>query len=178
MEVQRGGRTLTLTLPVVQGCAYDTQQIPSDAFNASADGQHVFIDSALAAYAANDSDLALILGHELAHDVLHHREELDRTGLARKLIGNLGSSRAALVRVEQEADYVGLYLTARAGFDISGGGSFWRRFARDHGDPWYDHWGHPSAAARTRALDLTRDEIAAKIKGGIALVPRAQDAPT
>jgi hypothetical protein len=89
--------------------------------------------------------------------------------------GNLGSSRQSLIKAESQADYVGLYLTARAGYDISGAGAFWRRLARDHGDPWYDRWDHPSAAARSRALDAAREEIAAKIKAGAPLIPNAGD---
>lgn len=173
VKVQRGAGALDVTLNPLNGCAYDTQLMPSDSLNASADGQHIFIDTAFASYAASDDDLALILGHELAHDALHHREQLDRHGFARNLIGNLGSSRRSLISVEQQADYVGLYLTARAGYDISGAGDFWLRLARDHGDPWYDHWGHPSAVTRSRALDATRDEIAAKIKAGEPLIPNA-----
>jgi hypothetical protein len=175
VSVQRGARVLEAVVQPQPGCAYDTQLMPSASLNAAADGHHIFIDTALVAYAANDNDLALILGHELAHDVLHHREQLDRQGFARNLIGNLGSSRQSLIKAESQADYVGLYLTARAGYDISGAGAFWRRLARDHGDPWYDRWDHPSAAARSRALDAAREEIAAKIKAGAPLIPNAGD---
>jgi len=176
VKVQRGASELDVILSPVSGCGYDTQLMPSDALNAAADGQHIFIDTAFVSYAASDNDLALILGHELAHDVMHHRERLDRQGFARELIGNLGSSRESLISVEYEADYVGLYLTARAGYDISGAGSFWRKLARDHGDPWYDHWDHPSAIARARALDATGQEIAAKIRAGAPLVPNVRSA--
>ena len=175
VKVQRGASALDVTLNPLKGCAYDTQLMPSDSLNASADGHHIFIDTAFASYAASDNDLALILGHELAHDALHHRAQLDRHGFARKLIGNLGSSRRSLISVEQQADYVGLYLTARAGYDISGAGLFWRKLARDHGDPWFDHWDHPSAVTRSRALDAARDEIAAKIKAGAPLIPNVRD---
>ena len=175
VSVQRGARVLDVIINPQPGCAYDTQLMPSTSLNASADGHHVFIDTALVAYAADDNDLALVLGHELAHDVLHHREQLDRQGFARNLIGNLGSSRQSLIKAESQADYVGLYLTARAGYDISGAGAFWRKLAHDHGDPWYDHYDHPSAAARSRALDAAREEIAGKIKAGAPLIPNVGD---
>jgi hypothetical protein len=177
IEAQRGDRLFDVVLGPVTGCAYDAQVMPSGALNASADGRHVFIDSGLVEYAASDDDLALVLGHELAHDVLHHRALLDRRGFARQAIGNLGPSRESLLAVERQADYVGLYLTARAGYDITGAGDFWRRLARERGDPWYDHWGHPSALARARALEATRDEIEVKTKAGEPLIPDTQGIP-
>jgi hypothetical protein len=169
--VRRGEERLAAELTPQPGCAYDVQLTPSSAINASADGRHVFVTTGMAAYAANDDDLALVLGHELGHDVLHHREVLDSGGFARNLLGNLGASRADLVRAERDADYVGLYLTSRAGYDISGADTFWRRFAADQGDSWLLRWSHPSKASRAQALADTREEIERKRREGAPLIP-------
>lgn len=177
LTVLRNGRTETALLVPARGCAYDTQVTPGSDINARADGRHVFITSGFVSYADRDADLALVLGHELAHNVLHHRARLDRSGFARRFLGNLGSSPGDLIRVEREADYVGLYLTARAGFDIRGGEAFWMRMIADMGDPWYRRWSHPGSRERARNTRETVQEIEDLIREGQPLQPRNLPAP-
>ncbi len=171
IQIRRGGEVLTTPITPVVGCAYDVQVTPSTEINASADGRHVFITSAFVDYLSDDNDLALVLGHELAHDVLQHRATLDRRGFARGLLGNYGSSPADLNRVEREADYVGLYLTARAGYPVDGAEAFWRRSIRDMGDPWYRRWSHPGSHERAESARATVEEITAAIRAGRPLEP-------
>ena len=114
--------------------------------------------------------LALVLGHEFAHDALHHRQRLDRLGLARRSLGDLGSTPPSLRLAEREADYVGLYLTARAGYDISQAPEFWRQFPAVDGD---FGWSHPDTAERGASLAAARDEILRKRGAGQPLVPNA-----
>jgi hypothetical protein len=168
ITVQRGPRTLRLEIASQPGCAYDAQVLPGPDLSASADGRHVFISAALVSYARSDNMLALVLGHEFAHDVLHHHRRLDQVGLARKTLGDLGSTPTSLRLAEQEADYVGLYLTARAGYDISAAPEFWRRFPAVAGDLG---WSHPAASERALALAAARDEILAKQRSGESLIP-------
>jgi membrane-associated protease RseP (regulator of RpoE activity) len=164
----RVGAPIQLTLQPRMGCAYDAQVMPGPGLDASADGRHVFISTAMVGFSGDDDRLALVLGHEYAHDLLHHRERLDRTGFARGLLGNLGSTPASLVLTEKEADYVGLYLTARAGYDIRNAPDFWRRFPAGAAD--FD-WTHPGIEERVAALAATRDEIARKQASGQPLLP-------
>jgi hypothetical protein len=173
LTVRRAGAELKLALAPATGCAYDAQLTPSEALNASADGRHVFITTAMTRYAVTDDELAVVLGHEFAHNVLGHKARLDRTGFARKLLGNLGSSPADLRRAEREADHVGLYLAARAGFDVSGARDFWRRFADDYGPGVYFSLSHPGTRERAVNIDTTWREIEAKRRGGEPLVPTA-----
>ncbi len=115
----------------------------------------VSVSTALARYAASDEDLALVIGHEMAHNVLRHSEK--RAGRPR--------SR------ERAADHAGLYLTARAGYDIGGADAFWRRFGDDN---WRARLGvltHPSPTARSKAIAETAAEIARKRAAGEPLVP-------
>jgi hypothetical protein len=168
VTVQRGPQTLRLAMAGQTGCAYDAQVLPGPGLSSSADGRHVFISAALVSYVRSDDMLALVLGHEFAHDVLHHHRRLDQVGLARKTLGDLGSTPASLRLAEKEADYVGLYLSARAGYDISAAPEFWRRFPSDGGDLG---WSHPAAADRAASLAVTRDEIFAKQKSGLPLLP-------
>lgn len=169
LSVIRGGAMLTLTIaPGRPGCAYDAQVIPGGDLTASADGRHVYISTAMVSWADSDSSLALVLGHEYAHDLLHHRARLDARGFARGVLGNLGSTPTSLVLVEKEADYVGLYLAARAGYDIENAPDFWRRFPAGAAD--FD-WTHPAIAKRVAALAAARDEIERKRAAGQPLLP-------
>jgi len=168
ITVLRDGQALTVTVRPRVGCAYDAQVIPGPGLDASADGRHVFISTAMVSYAGSGDRLALVLGHEFAHDLLHHRVRLDAKGFARSLLGNLGSSPASLVLVEKEADYVGLYLAARAGYDIEAAPDFWRQFPASAVD--FD-WTHPGLAERVAALTATRDEIDRKRAAGQPLLP-------
>jgi len=155
LSVARGGERREVRLSAVAGCAYQVQLLPSSERRGSSDGVRVSVTTALARYAERDEDLAVIIGHEMAHNLLRHQAE--RTG----------SSRSR----ERAADYVGLYLAARAGYDISGASEFWRRFGADD---WRARFGiltHPSPTARSRALAAAAAEIARKQATGEPLVP-------
>jgi hypothetical protein len=171
LTIQRGAATETVELGSVEGCAYDAQAIPSRELNASADGNHVFVTTGLLRYANDDADLAVVLGHEFAHNVLHHRRRLNAKGFARDVLGDLGATPQSLNTAEREADYVGLYLIARAGYDISKAPEFWRRFAADYGDSVYARWSHPGSSERAANLAATRDEILDKLSRGQPLTP-------
>ena len=142
--------------------------------SASADGRHVFISTAMVDYAQSDDMLALALGHEFAHDLLRHHDRLDQVGIARKTLGDLGATPGSLWLAEKEADYVGLYLSARAGYDVSEAPEFWRRFPKVAGEL---SWSHPDADERAAALAATRDEIQAKARNGQPLIPNPPAAP-
>jgi hypothetical protein len=168
LQVRRGAEELDVMLTPRPGCAYDAHVLPGPALNASADGRHVFISAGLVDYARSDDALALCLGHEFAHDLLHHHQREDEKGFARNLLGEYGASPASHMVAEKEADYVGLYLTARAGYDISRAPEFYRRVPAIAGDLGLTH---PDNAERAAALTATRDEILAKRQRGEPLVP-------
>jgi len=168
LRVRRGAAELEVVVPRRIGCAYDAQVMPGSELNASADGRHVFISAALVDYASSDDNLAVVLGHEFAHDVLHHRQREDEEGFARGVLGQLGSSPASHMVAEKEADYVGLYLAARAGYDISGAPYFVGHIPTVAGDLGLTH---PSNGEREAAVAATRDEILAKRQRGEALIP-------
>ena len=169
-DLARGDTTRTVTLQPTQACSSFFQVDPSGEYNARADGKGVFISSTMAAYAADDDDLAMILGHELAHNVLQHRpppaplgepDPVPETALAR---GDHWTQ-------ERDADRVGLYLMARAGFDTARAPGFLRRFGADNWRVRYAQVGHASAEARARALEAAHAEIIARRAAGQPLRP-------
>ena len=70
---RRDGNDLTARITPQRACGYDVQLDPSDELNARADGKRLFITTAMAGFTATDDELAVVLGHELAHHVLGHR---------------------------------------------------------------------------------------------------------
>jgi predicted Zn-dependent protease len=139
-------------------------------------------------FADNDNMLAMVFAHELTHNAREHIEA--------KLINRfLGSMIAVIVEsgtgvdfsdiledvglnafsqgFENEADYVGLYMYARAGFPVEDGIDLHRRLAAIH--PGAIHIdpesSHPSSAGRFIALRKAAAEIAAKRAANRPLLP-------
>ena len=171
LTVERGGKRLSLTLSPVAGCAYEAQLTPSEDVSAWADGRQVVITTAFVRYAATDDQLAVILGHELGHNVMKHRARIAGGGPAGALLGNAGTMRGGLLTVEREADYVGLYLMARAGYDYAGARDFWRQYGADFGQSRYAQWSHPGSLERAANIAATIEEIRGKQAAGEPLTP-------
>lgn len=92
-------------------CASPALLIRSPEMNAATDGNAIAITTGLYATLRSSDELAVILGHELAHD----------------LLGHTGSGWRADPSREIEADRKGLELAARAGFDIRAAPALWSR---------------------------------------------------
>lgn len=167
---RRDGNDHTATVTPQRACGYEVQLDPSDELNARADGKRLFITTAMAGFTATDDELALVLGHELAHHVLGHRgwHEAETRGRRTQTVPALAGTGGGS---ERQADRVGLYLAARAGFDSSIAPAFWRRFGAFDWRVRYPQWGHPSAEARARALEEVQAEISARRASGQPLVP-------
>ena len=95
VTVQRRQQTLRFEMAGQPGCAYDAQVLPGPDLSASADGRHVFISAALVSYARSDDMLALVLGHEFAHDVLHHHRHWIRSAWPARRSETWGRRRRA-----------------------------------------------------------------------------------
>lgn len=103
------GTTRTLVPETV--CTSPTLLIRSPDMNAATDGNAIAITTALYTSLRSSDELAVILGHELAHDLLGHTRSGWRADPSR----------------EVEADRKGLELAARAGFDIGAAPALWSR---------------------------------------------------
>lgn len=167
---RRDGNDQTVTLTPQRACGYEVQLDPSGELNARADGKRLFITTAMAEFTAADDELALILGHELAHHVLGHRgwHEAETRGRQTQTVPALAGAAGG---AERQADRVGLYLAARAGFDPAIAPAFWRRFAAFNWLSRFPGWSHPSAEARARALEAVDAEISARRSAGQPLLP-------
>lgn len=88
--------------------------------DAGADGYNVRITEALVRFAENDDELAAAVAHELAHNLLEHRERLKRMKM----------SPANVRATEIEADQLSVWLMANAGYNPAAALRFIERFGR------------------------------------------------
>lgn len=117
LQVRRDGSERSVALRPVQACAYSTQVLVADTLSGSADGRHIFIPAGMANLAASEDQLAFVLAHELAHAVLEHRTQREVTGVRGASNWAISMRRGLSLSAEADADRMGVFLAARAGFD-------------------------------------------------------------
>ncbi len=189
--VQRGEKPETLAFRPDTICKYGYRATEGANVNAFADGQGIFMEAGMMSFARHDDDLATVIGHEIAHNVMGHITKSQTNVVIGSLVdilfagfgvntqgtfGRIGGA-AFSQEFEAEADYVGLYLTARAGFKIDDAPTFWRRMAVQFPGSIKSHHAasHPATPERFLALEKTVAEIKAKQAAGKPLLPEKQD---
>ena len=119
---------------------------------AAADGARVVIGEKFPGFAYGDPELAAVMAHELAHNVLEHRKLLDARGRGRKLV------RAT----EREADRLAPWLLANAGFDPAASLRFMQEWGPDHSGGWFRKRTHDGWDERAEmiAVEVERVRVA------------------
>lgn len=171
LSVEQGGVTRTVRLDPADACPAAIQLLPSNKRDAGADGKMISLTTAMFDFAQNDDELATVISHELAHNGLQHRVVLDAKDVKRGLLGQFGKNATRIRQTECEADHVGLYYMARAGYDISVVPGFYRRLGQTYDLGPLSDRTHPSGKKREEAAQLTLDEIAARQAAGGPLTP-------
>ena len=123
----------------------------------------------------SDDEIAIVLGHEIAHALREHsREQVSQAMAAQTVIGvgaalfGLGQGSAGVANAgyealiatrfsrtdESEADRIGLELTARAGYDPRAGVTLWQKMvtASQGGRPPEFLSSHPAQASRVQQI--------------------------
>lgn len=194
LDVVRNGKGQSLLITPDKSCAYPVVLGDGDEVNAYADGKQVVIQRGMMRFATSDTELALVISHEIAHNSMSHVRSkmtnyalgtvvdlaaqillgIPTQGLFGKLAGNAYSQG-----FESEADYVGLYIMAQSGGDIDTAPQFWRRMATlSPNSIKSSHLAsHPATPERFVALEETVKEIKAKKAAGKPLVPNLKNAP-
>ncbi|TAE33163.1 MAG: hypothetical protein EAY65_05690 [Alphaproteobacteria bacterium] len=174
-------------------CAFNIEVANKGGLNAYANGEKVVIFPEMVAFTHNDSELGLILAHEMAHNIMMHPQGQQQNTAIGGILGTLGDALAAsqgintggalsqlgaqraLLRYsskfEREADYVGLYILARAGYDVAAAPEFWRRMSVANPDGIYTSTTHPTNPERYVNLKKTIAEIQSKQANGQPLIP-------
>lgn len=148
LAVDRAGRKLDVVLVPDSGCAADFVLLPSNRSNAWADGRYVVVTTHMLESVPDDDELAFVVAHELAHNILKHRDRLDAAGVPRGMFRTFGANAARVRATEGEADRFALTLMRNAGYRPAAALSFLARYA-----PTVPHSAtHAPARARIEAL--------------------------
>lgn len=133
LSIMRDGIGQAITLTPGRTCASQFQIRVSKNRDASADGKIVSISSTLAEYVPSDDELAAIAAHELAHNLLKHRDRLNAQKVNRGFFGQFGKSAGRIKAAEIEADRLSVWLMANAGYDPQAAIRFWTRYGKQYG---------------------------------------------
>ena len=93
--------------------------MPDRAINAWADGKRVVITTAIVDQCRTDDELAVVIGHEISHNILRHRDRLTAAGLEMGLLPVSNQGSAAMRQTEEEADRVAVRMAGAAGYDLA-----------------------------------------------------------
>ena len=193
-RIEKAGAKICRELNLQEnGCYYYFRISQSDEINSQADGKNIIINTGMMRFVESDDELAVVMAHEFAHNLMGHIKAQKNNATIGMLLGvaadaladsqginmggemtKAGTEIATLrysVEFEQEADYIGLYVMARAGYDVSSAPKLWRRMSIENPDGIYSSTTHPSNATRFVALQKAITEIKYKHKHKIALLP-------
>jgi beta-barrel assembly-enhancing protease len=139
---RKDDRLVQISLPAEAGCGSFFQVVPGGLHNTQADGRYVQISQGMLDLAQSDDELAVVTAHELAHNVL------DRMG-----------HKASAKQGEMDADRVGVWLMARADYDMRAVMRFWARVRKKADYGVFSDGSHPSWARRLAALEIAVEEM-------------------
>ena len=137
LKLLRGSQVISVNMNGIQICSYNVQVLPSGFPNAFADGEKVFITMAAIKLAKTKDELAFLIGHELAHNILHYKN-FDANEANLLAIDYLDKPKIRQIKSilvwsnedrEIEADVEGMYLAFKAGFSLENVNDYWRRLS-------------------------------------------------
>lgn len=181
LDVMRSGHRLRLWLDAAPFCQFTLSLLRSDVVNAMSNGRQIVVTTGLMRFVRSDDELAWVLAHEIAHNVMGHAPDARLRVMLDTWLGATSGKAASPSpssrSLEVQADYVGAYLMARAGYDLEAVREFWRRLGQMHSqqaDPAQEFdQSHPTTEERIKAFETTLKEIEPKLVHGEALDPLA-----
>ncbi len=188
VDLWAGGQTFSRMVKVDSRPVWIDFYMSSDPeINSMATPNAVIVTYGMMRFIQSDDELAVVLGHEIAHILLSHHAQHMGVDLVSGIFGAVLSSKLEEVlpglgsilvgmgrdavtssysrELEMQADYWGLYLAYRAGYDIDAGKDIWERFAVEVPESMIDSFWrtHPTSLERRAYIE----KIAAQFKAGI-----------
>jgi len=155
----RNGETARRTLTPRAACRSRFEIVIGNGYDAQADGTNVQLGEKFFE-GMSDEEIAVVVAHELAHNILHHRARLDAAGISRGLAGEFGRNARLIRETEDQADELSVYLLANAGYDPLAPGRFWRKWGNRIGvEGIFRSRTHSSAGSRAKAMDAAAASI-------------------
>jgi Zn-dependent protease with chaperone function len=191
--LKRDGVDRTIEVKPAIGCAIPVNLEINAEANAKTDYKKIVIQSGILRIARTDDQLAVIVGHELAHvNMGHYQKKLQNSLLGEfggamvdggfllggiytgraftDYMGKVGA-RAFSVAFEREADYVGAYYATRAGYNVVGAEEVWVAMGLENPNGIRKATTHPTSPVRFLQMRKVAEEIADKKRRNLPLVP-------
>lgn len=116
MRVRRSGIERDLSLSGAPGCGGYSVLVDSNELNAWSDGRYIAVTTRMMRFAGSDDELAFVVAHEMAHNILKHS---GRFGKGKLLLAEFGIGSSKVREAELAADALAIEMMASAGFDLA-----------------------------------------------------------
>ncbi len=204
LRIRENATDREVQIAAVEVCDVAVKLSKSSALNAMARDKTIVFNAGLMR-AIDDDVVQHVLAHELAHVALRHPRKIGRNVVVSGGVfyvpvlyagGSLADRALRLFNIkrkgslalrgvstgvpygkdfEAEADYVGLYMLARAGGNLDVAGDIFYLFANESPSTTWLRYTHPMTPERVAAAELTVTEIRAKQKAGVQILPEQRN---
>jgi predicted Zn-dependent protease len=162
LSIERGGQRLEVSVTPQNVCRSRVELAPGNAINANANGLVAQISGRLVNWVESEDELALVIAHEMSHNLLDHPKRLSEKSALSGLATSLGLSGRAQRQMELEADRMGIIMAARAGYNYKIAPDFWARLNSNAPLAAFLATTHPTTRARRDNAQRVVDELNAK----------------
>lgn len=162
LDLNRNQKVIRKVVKPAPVCASDFQVDTKNGVDAGANGEVVRVTYGMMGYVADDDELAAVVAHEFAHNILGHR--------ARLATVKRGKIKAILA-TEIEADRLSVWLMANAGYDPAAALRFTERYGRKYGLGVFSDGTHLRWKNRVKVMNAEIDLMARTGKQGGMLPP-------
>lgn len=160
--IERGGQKFDVSVTPQNVCRSRVELAPGNAINANANGLVAQISGRLVDWVQSDDELALVIAHEIAHNLLDHPKRLSEKSALSGLATSLGLSGKAQRQMELDADRMGIIMAAGAGYNYKIAPDFWARLNSNAPLAAFLATTHPTTRARRENAQRVVDELDVK----------------
>jgi hypothetical protein len=162
LSIERGGQRLEFSATPQNVCRSRVELAPGNAINANANGLVAQISGRLVNWVESDDELALVIAHEMAHNLLDHPKRLNERSALSSLATSLGLAGRAQRQMELDADRMGIIMAAGAGYNYKIAPDFWARLNSHSPLASFLATSHPATPTRRENAQKVVDEINSK----------------
>jgi hypothetical protein len=186
MTIERRQSERQIAIPVTRACAFAIEVGNADNVNAYGDGNRLLVTRGMINFTRDDDELAFVVAKTMAHNMLAHPVIQRNQATIGSIIDNLksiqpdtsmligsGGIKAMAPDADAAADRLGIYLAARAGYDVAEAPAFWRRLAETYPPSVLNGYSanHPALPQRLAAVDKALAEVKTKRAAKRPLAP-------
>ncbi|MHA3841499.1 peptidase M48 family protein [Sphingomonas aestuarii] len=158
-DIVRGDERRAISVTPVPACRSRFEVDFARGLDAEADGRLVKLHAGFFDRYP-DELVAVVVAHELSHNILRHRARLNEQGVSRGILAGFGRNVRYFRQTEIEADILAVHLLANAGYDPLLAGRFWRDYGPSASAGFLASRTHPGWRDRAARSDAEAARIA------------------